>query len=192
MTARHELTVLVGILKVAGLIVGRQLLVCVQLCHIGQFGGLAEKHKLVQLHAGDTFLKILVNLTKCASSLIQASICTTTAVAHAVHITNHHKRRKMGEMKYHQWLSRNPSGIDGHSISKLNRLVIDGAICLLVATATFAYQHVDLKLGINFLTARWKTETTISRPDERTFVALVRVIFRVFVTGQMLGERDSL
>lgn len=54
MTARHEVTVLVGILKVAGLIVGCQLLVCVQLCHIGQFRGLAGEHKLVQLHAGAT------------------------------------------------------------------------------------------------------------------------------------------
>ena len=98
----------------------------------------------------------------------------------------------MGEMKYHQWLSRNPSGINGHSVSKLNRLVINGAISLLVATAPFYNQHVDLKLGTNFLVAVCKTETTSSRPDERTFVALVRAILRVFVTGQMLGERDSL
>ncbi len=51
--SNRKLKALVGLLKVAGLIAGSQLLVCVELCQVGRFWGLSKQHGLGSQHARD-------------------------------------------------------------------------------------------------------------------------------------------
>ena len=50
---RVMLKAVVGLLKMAGLVAGSQLLVCVELCQVGRFWGLSKQHRLGRQRASN-------------------------------------------------------------------------------------------------------------------------------------------